>query len=82
MAEYKQQINNCKHQRAIYRKSTQPLQSVFFRSPFDDRGKGERRERVSLAAVELVLELDPVETQRVQERRQPLHAEQDADGQS
>lgn len=41
-------------------------------------GEGEKLE--TLSAVELVLELHPVQAQGVQEGRQPLHDEQDAHG--
>lgn len=46
-----------------------------------DSLEGERLESVAKTGVEFRLELDPVETQRVQEGWETLHQHEDADGQ-
>ena len=43
--------------------------------------KGERLEHVTIAIVELVLKLHPVQPEGMEEGRQALHHQQDTDGQ-
>ena len=49
--------------------------------PTKDGLKGERLELVAIAVIELVLELHPVQPEGVQEGREPLHHQQDPNGQ-
>lgn len=50
------------------------ISSLFFR--FDDTFEAERIEQVPVCLVKLVLELDPVKTERVQETFHQVHAHQ------
>ena len=47
--------------------------------PLEDGLEGERLEPVAIAIIELGLELHPVQPEGVQEGRQALHNQQDAD---
>ena len=48
-------------------------QLVFLIHTLEHAFKMERRKEVAIAVIELVLELHPMQTQCVQERRQPLN---------
>ena len=53
---------------------------LFLRITAEDRLIRKRRKVISTSLVKLVVELDPVETQRVQESREAFHADENGDG--